>query len=225
MCRNFTKSPDDYVIIVLKGLSNKFLFCFSIMPKHTTAKKNVIKPNGSNKKETKVINKVKNETKVTPTKTKNENQENVAAEEQQIKTFAELGVCEPLCEACDALGFPSPTEIQSEAIPYALEGRDIIGLAQTGSGKTAAFALPILQSLLKTPRGFFACIVAPTRELAIQIRDQFEALGAGIGIKCAVLIGGVDPMSQAIVLAKKPHIIIGKSRFCIIYKESNLTLF
>merc|ERR1712063_213143 len=124
-------------------------------------------------------------------------------------TFADLGVCEPLCDACDALNFKNPTDIQKEAIPYALEGRDIIGLAQTGSGKTAAFALPILQSLLKTPRGLFSCIIAPTRELALQIRDQFEALGAGIGIKCAVLIGGVDPMSQSIILAKKPHVIIG----------------
>jgi ATP-dependent RNA helicase DDX47/RRP3 len=133
------------------------------------------------------------------------------ATEQVAKTFAELGVSEVLCEACDSLNFKAPTDIQREAIPHALEGRDIIGLAQTGSGKTAAFALPILQSLLKTPRGLFACVIAPTRELAIQIRDQFEALGAGIGIKCVVLIGGVDTMAQAITLGKKPHVIIGES--------------
>merc|ERR1712100_14990 len=129
--------------------------------------------------------------------------------EEETKSFADLGLCEPLREACDALGFKAPTDIQKEALPYALEGRDIIGLAQTGSGKTTAFALPVLQSLLKTPRGLFCLCIAPTRELAKQIRDQFEALGAGIGIKCALLIGGVDPMSEAIVLGKKPHVIIG----------------
>ena len=140
--------------------------------------------------------------------------------EEETKSFADLGLCEPLCEACDALGFKAPTDIQKEALPYALEGRDIIGLAQTGSGKTAAFALPVLQSLLKTPRGLFCLCIAPTRELAKQIRDQFEALGAGIGIKCALLIGGVDPMSEAIVLGKKPHVIIGNYfdliLFCLI---------
>jgi len=107
------------------------------------------------------------------------------------------------------LNFKHPTDIQKEAIPPALEGKDIIGLAQTGSGKTAAFALPILQKLLETPRGLFACILAPTRELAVQISEQFEALGAGIGVKCAIVIGGVDPMAQAILLGKKPHVIIG----------------
>lgn len=171
------------------------------MPKQQGHKKKVIKA-----KDTTVE-------KVIPQTKSKEIKPPVSDEEKPKKSFAELGVCEPLCEACNALGYPNPTEIQTEAIPYALEGRDIIGLAQTGSGKTAAFALPILQNLLKTPRGYFACIVAPTRELAIQIRDQFEALGAGIGVKCAVLIGGVDPMAQAIILAKKPHIIIGMTVF------------
>lgn len=63
----------------------------------------------------------------------------------QQKTFRDLGVIEPLCEACDALGYKAPTAIQAEAIPLALQGRDLIGLAETGSGKTAAFALPILR--------------------------------------------------------------------------------
>ncbi|KAK9991884.1 hypothetical protein SO802_026869 [Lithocarpus litseifolius] len=79
-----------------------------------------------------------------------------------------------------------PSKIQAEAIPHALEGKDLIGLALTGSGKTGAFALPILQSLLDSPQPFFACVLSPTRELAIQIAEQFEALGAGIGVKCAV---------------------------------------
>ncbi|KAJ1889729.1 ribosomal RNA processing protein, partial [Kickxella alabastrina] len=83
-----------------------------------------------------------------------------------IASFRDIGVMEQLCEACEKLGFTAPTEIQRESIPWALQGRDIIGLAQTGSGKTAAFALPILQELWKNPSPLFACVMAPTRELA-----------------------------------------------------------
>ena len=88
-------------------------------------------------------------------------------------------------------------------------GQDVIGLAQTGSGKTGAFALPILQDLLNQQKSFFALILSPTRELAVQISDQFEALGSGIGVRCAVLVGGVDMMSQSIALGKRPHVITG----------------
>ncbi|KAI9164218.1 ribosomal RNA processing protein [Blastocladiella emersonii ATCC 22665] len=123
-------------------------------------------------------------------------------------SFAQLGLSPELCDACERLGFKHPTEIQSKAIPPALEGQDIIGLAQTGSGKTAAFSLPILQALWDAPQPFFACIMAPTRELVFQISEQIEALGAGIGVRTAVIIGGVDLMSQAIALSKKPHIIV-----------------
>lgn len=98
--------------------------------------------------------------------------------------------------------------IQREALPVAFQGKDIIGLAETGSGKTGAFALPILQALLDNPQRLFALILTPTRELAYQIAEQFEALGATIGVKCAVIVGGMDMMTQAIALAKKPHIII-----------------
>ncbi|KAK3738716.1 hypothetical protein QZH41_018090, partial [Actinostola sp. cb2023] len=86
--------------------------------------------------------------------------------------------------------------------------KDIIGLAETGSGKTAAFALPILQTLLDNPQRLFALILTPTRELAFQISEQIEALGSGIGVKCAVIVGGIDMMSQSLMLAKKPHIIV-----------------
>lgn len=135
--------------------------------------------------------------------------EEVEVDEEREKSFADLGVCPVLCEACEALKWKMPTEIQRESLPYALEGRDIIGLAQTGSGKTAAFVLPILQRLLDTPRGLFACIIAPTRELAFQIGEQVEGLGASIGVKCSVIVGGVDPMAQALQLAQRPHIIVG----------------
>ena len=124
------------------------------------------------------------------------------------KTFSDLGIIESLCEACTSLKYTHPTQIQSEAIPLALGGRDIIGLAETGSGKTAAFALPILQSLLEKPQAFFGLVLAPTRELAYQISDQFSALGALINVRCAVIVGGMDMVPQAIALGKKPHIIV-----------------
>ncbi|KAH0455464.1 hypothetical protein IEQ34_015496 [Dendrobium chrysotoxum] len=131
------------------------------------------------------------------------------AEDGDERTFKSLGVCDQLVEACESLGWKTPSKIQVEAIPHALEGKDVIGLAQTGSGKTGAFALPIIQALLEKPHPFFACILSPTRELAIQISQQFEALGSSIGVKCSVLVGGVDMMAQAISLAKRPHIIVG----------------
>lgn len=102
----------------------------------------------------------------------------------------------------------APSKIQREAIPVALSGKDIIGLAETGSGKTGAFALPILQALLDNPQRYFALVLTPTRELAFQIAEQFEALGSSIGVKCTVIVGGMDMVSQALQLAKKPHILI-----------------
>ncbi|KAJ3204815.1 ribosomal RNA processing protein [Dinochytrium kinnereticum] len=128
--------------------------------------------------------------------------------ENKDVTFRSLGLDPKICDACEKLGYKHPSDIQSKAIPYALQGRDIIGLAQTGSGKTAAFALPIIQALWDNPQPLFACIMAPTRELAMQISEQFEALGSTIGVRCAVIVGGLDMMPQAIALAKKPHVIV-----------------
>ena len=100
----------------------------------------------------------------------------VEAQIQPQKSFKDLGIIDPLCEACAALGYKAPTPIQSEAIPLALQGRDLIGLAETGSGKTAAFALPILQALMEEQRSLFALVLAPTRELAVQI-SQYAVQG------------------------------------------------
>ncbi|WVR07724.1 ATP-dependent rRNA helicase RRP3 [Kwoniella sp. DSM 27419] len=124
------------------------------------------------------------------------------------KTFADLGISPQLCDACTSMGFKKPTDIQVESIPHALQGKDIIGLAQTGSGKTAAFSLPILQSLWENPQPFFALVLAPTRELAYQISQQVTALGAGIGVRAATIVGGMDMMSQSIALSKRPHVIV-----------------
>jgi ATP-dependent RNA helicase DDX47/RRP3 len=139
------------------------------------------------------------------------------------KTFADLGIIPQLCETCASLGFKKPTGIQVESIPSALEGRDIIGLAQTGSGKTAAFSLPILQALWEKPQPFFGLVLAPTRyvlrsgdeaqtdgcsELAYQISQQVTSLGSPLGVRTAVIVGGMDMMSQSIALSKRPHIIV-----------------
>ena len=134
--------------------------------------------------------------------------EPVEEEEPVLESFEELGIVKPLCEACAAIGWTKPTGIQQQAIPAALQGRDVIGLAETGSGKTGAFALPVLQALLAKPQRLFAVVLAPTRELAFQIHEVFEALGASIGLKCCCVVGGVDMMTQAIALARKPHIVV-----------------
>ncbi|MCJ1229872.1 ribosomal RNA processing protein [Toensbergia leucococca] len=123
-------------------------------------------------------------------------------------SFQDLGIIDSLCEACTALGYKAPTPIQNEAIPLALAGRDIIGLAETGSGKTAAFALPILQALMDKPQPLFGLVMAPTRELAYQISEAFEALGSQILVRCAVIVGGMEMVPQAIALGKKPHIVV-----------------
>ncbi|RKF83012.1 ATP-dependent rRNA helicase rrp3 [Golovinomyces cichoracearum] len=127
---------------------------------------------------------------------------------EAIPSFQDLGIVDSLCDACTSLGYKTPTPIQAQAIPLALKGRDIIGLAETGSGKTAAFALPILQALLEKPQHFFGLVLAPTRELAYQIAKSFEALGSLISVRCAVIVGGMDMVPQAIALGKKPHIVV-----------------
>jgi hypothetical protein len=129
------------------------------------------------------------------------------ANEEDV-TFASLGVADSLCKVIESIGWARPTEIQRNAIPEAIAGRDIIGLAETGSGKTGAFAIPILQALLSAPQRLFAVVLAPTRELAFQINEVFEALGATIALNSACIVGGIDMTTQAIALAKKPHVIV-----------------
>jgi ATP-dependent RNA helicase DDX47/RRP3 len=123
-------------------------------------------------------------------------------------TFQSLGVVDALCAAIDGIGWKVPTDIQRESIPEALKGRDVIGLAETGCGKTGAFSIPILQALLLNPQRLFAVVLAPTRELAFQINEVFEALGATIALSTVCIVGGIDMVTQAIALAKKPHVIV-----------------
>ena len=140
-------------------------------------------------------------------------------------TFDNIKLDAWLVAACTYLGIRSPTAVQSSCIPPILSGRDCIGCAQTGSGKTAAFALPILQSLAADPYGIFALVLTPTRELAIQIADQFKAFGAHISIRVSVVVGGMDMVEQGLQLAQKPHVVVGTpGRIADHIKSTDLSL-
>ncbi|KAL0098228.1 P-loop containing nucleoside triphosphate hydrolase protein [Phycomyces blakesleeanus] len=123
-------------------------------------------------------------------------------------TFGELGVDDWLTDTLKSMQIKLPTEIQRACIPPILAGKDVIGGAKTGSGKTAAFALPMLQKLSEDPYGVFGLVLTPTRELAFQIAEQFRVLGKNIGLKECVVVGGLDMMKQSLELARRPHIII-----------------
>ncbi|QLL33391.1 hypothetical protein HG536_0E03020 [Torulaspora globosa] len=135
-------------------------------------------------------------------------QEETRDEDEVLESFADLNVVPELLQACKNLNFTKPTPIQAKAIPPALEGKDIIGLAQTGSGKTAAFAIPILNKLWHDQSPYYACILSPTRELAQQIKETFDSLGAIMGARTTCIVGGMNMMDQARDLMRKPHIII-----------------
>lgn len=123
-------------------------------------------------------------------------------------TFESLGLKPWLVDALAQLSIKKPTEIQVNCIPKILGGKDCIGSAQTGSGKTAAFALPILQQLGNDPYGVYCLVLTPTRELAFQIAEQFRVLGNGINLKQSVVVGGLDMTTQALELSQKPHVIV-----------------
>lgn len=123
--------------------------------------------------------------------------------------FSDFGFTEPLARNIAAAGFIAPSAIQDTTIPYALEGRDVIGLANTGTGKTAAFLLPILQNLSMTRAPHSALVVAPTRELAQQIEAEFKKFAAGMKLFSALIVGGVSIGSQIYQLNRTPHLIIG----------------
>jgi len=127
-------------------------------------------------------------------------------------TFQSLGLNAPLCRAVADAGYTQPTPIQEQAIPDALAGRDLLATAQTGTGKTAAFALPILQYLSRrderqrSPIG--ALILTPTRELALQIDENLQAYGRHLKVASAVILGGVPSAPQIRALRRGPHIVV-----------------
>jgi len=138
----------------------------------------------------------------------------VAAHERThlSQSFSELSLAEPLLRALASENYATPTPIQREAIPHLLAGRDLLGLAQTGTGKTAAFALPILQHLAAarapTGRGPRALVLTPTRELAIQIGESFRRYGRHLPLASAVVFGGVGQGPQVTALARGLDILV-----------------
>ena len=130
-----------------------------------------------------------------------------------MTSFDGLGLAEPLQRALKSENYAKPTPIQAEAIPLLIEGRDLLGIAQTGTGKTAAFALPLLHRLAATkharvPRSPRALILAPTRELARQIDERARAYGRALSIRTAVIFGGVGQGQQVKALASGVDILI-----------------
>ena len=124
-------------------------------------------------------------------------------------SFHTLGLSEPLLRDLTAAGLLAPTPIQAQAIPPALEGRDVIGCAQTGTGKTAAFVVPMIERLSVLPKGHpQALILAPTRELALQIFDSIEKLGRSHNISATVIVGGSDMQAQIRGLRQRPDILV-----------------
>jgi ATP-dependent RNA helicase RhlE len=133
-----------------------------------------------------------------------------------MNNFKELSVCPVLQGNLAKHGFVQPTPVQAQAIPAALAGRDIVATAQTGTGKTLAFVLPLIESLAsKRSSGIKAVILTPTRELAIQINETFLLLAAGTGLRAAVVVGGVNETNQLRTIAKGAQVLIATpGRLC-----------
>ncbi|XP_075645474.1 DEAD-box ATP-dependent RNA helicase 28 [Castanea sativa] len=126
-------------------------------------------------------------------------------------SFIELNLSRPLLRACEALGYSKPTPIQSAVIPLAMNGSDICGSAVTGSGKTAAFALPTLERLLFRPKRVPAIrvlILTPTRELAVQVHSMIEKLAQFTDIRCCLVVGGLSTKVQEAALRSMPDIVV-----------------
>ena len=123
-------------------------------------------------------------------------------------SFATLNVSPWLITSLAALEIKRPTGIQKACIPNILEGRDVIGGSRTGSGKTVAFTVPILQKWAEDPVGIFAVVLTPTRELALQIYEQIKAISAPQSLKPILITGGTEMRPQALALSKRPHVVI-----------------
>jgi len=126
-------------------------------------------------------------------------------------SFEDLGLSEQLVATCRQLGFKKPTPVQRRVVPFLLgqDRRHLLALASTGSGKTAAFVLPIIQRLVQDPYGVYAVVLTPTRELAKQIHQQIVALGAAYNVQSALVVGGLDAVRQACELEnRRPHFCV-----------------
>jgi ATP-dependent RNA helicase RhlE len=145
-----------------------------------------------------------------------------------MNTFSELSLSPVLKTNLAKNGFVKPTEVQSQAIPSALAGHDVVATAQTGTGKTLAFVLPLLESLLANPAspsvktGVRAVILSPTRELAIQTNETFAKIAAGTGLRAAVVVGGMSESAQLQALRKGAQVVIATPGRLCDYLKRNL---
>ena len=128
---------------------------------------------------------------------------------ETVHTFSDFMLDAELQSKIEQKGFTTPAEIQDKAIPKILEGKDIIGVAGTGTGKTAAFLIPIIQEMIENKRDRYSLIIAPTRELANQINDEFRSLSKGMGIFSTCLIGGSSVYESIKSLKRTNHLVIG----------------
>lgn len=124
----------------------------------------------------------------------------------QNSNFYNLNIAPNILTILDRLNFKTPTPIQEKSIPPAIEGKDLIGLAQTGTGKTLAFGIPMIQAALQEKLGL---VILPTRELALQVNEVFHKIGTPLGVRTAVLIGGEFIGRQIQALRRNPQIVIG----------------
>lgn len=127
---------------------------------------------------------------------------------QNINSFSDFGLNPKLIVNIEQHGYTLPTPIQDQAIPALMSGKDVVGIANTGTGKTAAFLLPLIHKIIQDPNQG-ALILAPTRELALQILEEFEAFAAGLPLGVALCIGGANINSQISRLRNNPHFVIG----------------
>lgn len=143
-------------------------------------------------------------------------------------TFATLGLIDPLLRALDGLGYQNPTAVQAQAIPAVLKGRDLLAAAQTGTGKTAGFALPLLQKLLQqgpqvAANSIRALVLVPTRELAEQVHESFRAYGQHVPLRTAVAYGGVSINPQMMKLRKGVDVLVATpGRLLDLYRQNAL---
>jgi ATP-dependent RNA helicase DeaD len=126
-----------------------------------------------------------------------------------MTTFAELGLSEPIMQALQDVGYESPSPIQEQAIPSLLEGRDVIGQAQTGTGKTAAFGIPIVEKIDPSSSHVQALVLTPTRELCVQVEDEVARIGQFRGIRTVAIYGGSSMDRQIEALKRGAQVVVG----------------
>lgn len=137
-------------------------------------------------------------------------EEEAGKDQGSVEAWAQLGLSAWLCKLCVRLRMSAPTAVQAACVPAVLAGRDVAACAPTGSGKTAAFVLPLLQRLASDVYGVFAVVVTPSRELAAQIAQQFSLFGGrALGLRVQLLVGGEDRTAQGLLAARQPHVLVG----------------